>query len=88
MGLSGPGVIQKGLGMFQNGPVGSGEFSGGFKGSCCLLEGSRDVSELSCGVQEGPGVIQKGWRCPRGVSGRPVCPQGFLESGRGLQWGF
>ena len=44
-------VIQKGLGMAQRGLGGSGGSFGGFRGSCCLLEGSEDVPEVSWGVQ-------------------------------------
>ena len=51
MGLGGPGAIQKGLGMAQRGLGGSGGSFGGFRGSCCLLEGSEDVPEVSWGVQ-------------------------------------
>ena len=51
VGLGGPGAIQKGLEMSQRGLGGSGGSFGGFRGSCCLLEGSEDVPEVSWGVQ-------------------------------------
>ena len=51
MGLWGPGAIQKGLKMSQRGLGGSGRCLGGLRGSCCLLEGSEDVPEVSWGVQ-------------------------------------
>ena len=37
--------------MAQRGLGGSGGSFGGFRGSCCLLEGSEDVPEVSWGVQ-------------------------------------
>ena len=72
MGLGGPGAIQKGLEMSQRGLGGSGGSFDGFRGSCCLLEGSEDVPEVSWGAQ---GVLmwvwgvlepsRRVWGCPR-----------------------
>ena len=83
-----PGFTQKGLEVSQNDPAGPRGSSGGFRGSCCLLEESGDVLELSWGPQEGLESSRRVWRCPRGVSLRSEGPQGFRESSRGLQWGF
>ena len=72
MGLGSPGAIQKGLVMSQRGLGGSGRCLGGFRGSCCLLEGSEDVPEVSWRAQ---GVLmwvwgvlepsRRVWGCPR-----------------------
>ena len=48
-----PGFTQKGLEVSQIDPIGPGGSSGGFRGSCCLLEESGDVLELSWGPQGG-----------------------------------
>ena len=88
-----PGAIQKGLEMFQRGLGGHGGSLGGFRGSCCLLEGSEDVPEVSWGVQGLLvwvwGVLEPSrrvWRCPRkaleGPEGPPVDPLGSADSSR------
>ena len=71
----------EGLGMSQGGLGGSGGSFGGFRGSCCLLEGSEDVPEVSWGVQ---GVLMWVWgvlepsRKFGGVPERPWRVQGVL----------
>ena len=67
--------------MSQRGLGGSGRSLGGFRGSCCLLEGSEDAPEVSWGVQ---GVLMWVWgvlepsRKFGGVPERPWRVQGVL----------
>ena len=71
----------EGLGMSQGGLGGSGGSFGGFRGSCCLLEGSEDVPEVSWGVQR---VLMWVWGAMEpsrkfgGVPQRPWRVQGVL----------
>ena len=83
-----PGFTQKGLEVSQNDPAGPRGSSGGFRGSCCLLEESGDVLELPWGPQGGPGVIQKGLEMSqRGlfeIRGSPGVPGVLQRSPMGI----